>query len=987
MKFKYLSIIFILSLLVVSSCSEGNRIIPKGSVKEVNTDKNELAANQLPTFSKNDNPCANEFNIDAKAADVLPSYEFLNQMLGEKNSKNIDALSFLNNQSGFFAVSHPPDSLYSINNNIPVYGYVGGTDIFQFAVKNDDLSFANLGKGINTNTWDSHPSAIENDKGNVLLIWSSDRADNFGGFSAPFLKAKSLKETDTVYGNSDLYYAFRINGKWTEPHNFVLAGNDINTGANEETPYIYCLCYNTTLLFASNRNNKDINDFDIYSVDLSIDFESKTIKAVNTPALVEAKSNDGINTNAKEFFPYVPKPFVADSKAPQMLYFSSDRFSAKKKNDGQDYIQNYGGYDIYSFPFDKRCKPPQANLHVVIIDSTLHKDSPNRVISKGPFKIELVDDKGNIVVTENSNPADFVLDLSRRYKVRGSSLYYQIECNNTDKTMSNYAFSIVKELKPLLKKRSEKLPYDTVLNGKVEIVYDTVYKKGRIPVNEIGKLQTNDGTLLKDISLSNDSISFTSLKVESRKEYIAGKQFTKYREVEITDTIRQFDTIVNKSYNTLAWSKLSRQGNFPKEVYNHDFDIYDTIYVGPDYFIYPPCKWDYVSLWDDDRRNAPYFQTGFWEVNTLSNLERDMEELKSKKYDNASFIELQPENQYFGYRRSNLTEQQRELRKIKWENRIAAYRKYAKQVDKNYQEMVDEISNSILPKFKDIDSLMPQLGNKLIIQLDAYSDHRNITGGRYLGNDNVNYIAASFDEKNLKFNGFKSVSIQSGSKLDEKNEDLSDLRAYFGYVELIKLLLKNPKFKKYYDDGLVLTPDKFKNEEDFRNSINISKVIILTNGRRIDEKAISKIEGYKHEDNDYYMLDSVRRINVIVHRVQYENGKVYSSQCCNQESLISDKKRKIIEKEEPVSINENCYEILYLQTDTKSKAEELRDKLLEAEIPDVRLVELSNANTKNYKVVSANYDDNVRATAERHIFKSIIEDKKIICEPEVRKCK
>lgn len=891
----------LLYVLIMSFVSCGTEYkLPKGNAETINSERNEFAPVQVPSYDYFPDFCTREFQFksDGDEMGTKASYIVLEEMLGNKYAENVDALVFTGSNSGFFSVSHPPDTLFASKKILPFSGNIGGTELFEFYSENGKPVTKNLGEPINTNTWDSHPFALANEKGDVFLIWSSDRQDNMGGCSSPFLNAKNISgNEDTLSGNSDLYYAFKINGKWTAPRNLNDANKYFNTLYSEETPFVYCMCFNSILLFASNRNNKNLNDFDIYYSEIRVNFETQKIDFLSDPKTVSEKGNDKINSYGKEFFPYIAMPLPENDSIPVKLYLSSDRYKNKPET-GAPAFKNKGGFDIYKFDFDKRCRPPRVEYYVHILD----KSNPEKELPGGTM-IELTDARGRNISSSNSNPAHFSLSYTGKYLSKGKVFYNAIQCNGLDSVIQNYVFTDIIKKPPTVKATELKIPFDSIIAGKKIILFDTTAKTMFYKQQDIGAMQTSPSRIIKKIEFIGDSLKVDMLEVKSREEILNPRVVTKYRTEIKLDTIISFDTIVHKSYIDFSISEKSKRGYFPEFVSDRDTEIHDTIFVEPEYYVFPPCKWEFTSIVDNYRKNVPFFQTGFWEVNTSKNLERQINELRSRKFAGASPIELQPENQYFGYRRNGLTDEQQEMKRRRWENRVAEYRQFAKIVDRNLNDMADEIAESVLPRFMTLDSLIPNSGNKVIIQIEGYSDFRDLIGGKFIANEDVNYISGSYNESKNQIDSLKIVSIKANQILDQKNDTLSKLRAYFGYKELKDRLLKNITFNKWYDRGDILFCDEADNMSKFNEKFKTAKVILFAVGKRFDNKSTAEVQGYKREPGDYYGLDSVRRINVIINRIQYQNGQIMNTECCRPMEKLVKEYSKLSEPIQTVSDN------------------------------------------------------------------------------------
>lgn len=869
----------ILILLLLSACRGPVVILPEGNVEALNSDENELAAAQKPLGAeKNIDPCFNEFHTKAQGKNhgIRPSRQFLTEMLGEKAAKRVDAITFMTERSGFFSIAHPPDETGAALLELPYSGIVGGTDIFEFDFVGGKYVFTNPGEPVNSATWDSHPFAAQTEDGTILLIWASDRADHLIGYGSPYLRQKRISILgDTLTGNSDLYYAFKTDTGWTYPRNFAETGGDISSAWNDQTPYIWCLCHDPVLLFASDRDSVRINDFDIYKAQLRIDFERFIIKqeGISRPVF---RFRDSASANAKDFFPFVPRPYPDTDSAQPELFFSSDRYHKEFIKNQDTSVKNAGKYDFYSFPVDLECRPPKIK-YIAEVKNGFY---PDREIPE-PF-VQLRRANGSLVAVKDTSPAEFWLEAGMNYRAYGGSRYDRIECESSDSSLSHFAFMRITELDPAIVERKIAEKYDTTIAGELVIWYDTNFVEKSFHTSRMSEIKPEENRRIKSISYDNDTVYVTFEEVIRRDSVSGGRTITLEREVSVYDTIPRVDTAYIRTASEPMISKLSQKMAFPGYVPEADTVIRDEIYILPRYYYFPPCRWEYITHITDYRRNVPYFQTGFWEVNTEENLKRHLELLDSEKYDEASFIELHDKNQYFGYRRRGLDDEQKEYRKMKRSRRIAEYKSFAEAIDNNLQVIADEVTDVILPAFIELITKANEADNKLIIQIHSYSDMRPVKKGEYLGENQIRYISAYFDEENMKIHA-REVEIPPGASLVGKdNETLSDLRAFFGYREVLNQLMKDEKFLRFMEEGLVLLPDEVSSEAEYEEKIDRARILFLIEGRQVDPKGTFEIPGYVGKEGDYSSLDPIRRINVIVNRIEYVDGRFRDSPCCSK---------------------------------------------------------------------------------------------------------
>lgn len=948
--------IFIIGILIAYGCKTVVLLPPGNLQKEAksgevfNTPWDDNAPAQPSVRKIYDTICADEFHSAKLVPNdgVKPSATFLKSLLGRYYSPEEDGLCYYLEDAGFFAVAFPNSEEYAQRINNPVKGLVGGTDIFEFKKIGSNFQFTNLGTDINSKTWDGHPYAILGDNGTLLLLWASDREDPYKNYVT--------EETIKSLGNTNLFFAFRNkDGKWSSVHSFSEINGDINTSSWEMSPSLFCVCHETILLFSSNRSNYNSNDFDIYAVNIYIDFQNQNITLnrkgkYNTATRFEklidplkAKDclncTDAINTLYTEKFPIIAKPY--DSTQAYYLYLSSNRFPESDKEKSKCHLRpdslwkNVGGMDIYRFPITGlECKeppPPQVNLIVYVIDST---GGYNKILSTSEDVIvningdKIREPKGDVLINDNhsnessSNPASFNLKLAHRYNVKGGALYNVLDCNKnpeSDSVLIGYSYVEVKFLDKKLEKRKKTIEYDTIIKAKTNVEYskDTVYQL--ITVNDLKNISSSnkytksvqetkgDTTVLvtktieeKFINLiKKDGDYFQIVKeVTTKSEWKEGGRTEKRkRDSTYFEEVLLYDTIYHQiTRDNFAISEKTKRGGIETFNINQDTEIYDTIFVVPRYFLKKPCEWKYVHQSIKYRKNVPYFQTCFWEVNTTENFKNHRKILSDERYSDATFIELHPNNQYWGYR--SLKDRFGDASKRN--NRIIEYSDFARIVDKNLLRMADEIANRILPSFDTLVFDRKASQTKLIIQIRGYSDFRQIYKGYYIPNPDgkystIKYISSSYNSDLGKLESYNKntypeyVTIKPNASLvGADNDTLSKLRAFFGYRELLPLLHKSKLFNKYSDMGLVFYPDSSAiqlsgiNQSSFERMLEKYKIIILVEGRMVDASLIPSEKQYKNRIDDYYPLDSIRRIDVIVNIIDYVDGKVIKSECCSK---------------------------------------------------------------------------------------------------------
>lgn len=201
---------------------------------------------------------------------------------------------------GSATLSKDGNTLFFARCNAP--NGLGDCDIY-WAQKQENGTWTNvqnLGRNVNSVSWDSHPSLSHSED---TLYFASDR---LGGF-----------------GMSDLYYTVKDqNNQWKKALNL---GPIINTRNSEVSPFYHHIY--EVLYFSSNGQNLNFGEFDIYK---SYHEGSNWGEPKNIGPLV--------NGPGSEFY------FTIDSK-------SEDLYYARSVED------NMNNLDLYSFPLPMEAQP------------------------------------------------------------------------------------------------------------------------------------------------------------------------------------------------------------------------------------------------------------------------------------------------------------------------------------------------------------------------------------------------------------------------------------------------------------------------------------------------------------------------------------------------------------------------------------------------------------------------------------------------------
>jgi len=778
---------------------------------------------------------------------------------------NDGAIAFYGPASGFFASGHAPDTLYGVSPDA-FGGIVGGTDLFEFVPREGGLVVRNLGSEINSMFWDSHPTVGA--KGDtLLLVFSSDRPGS-SGFGSPYRNTFVVTPAgDTVQGNADLYFVFRAGTRWGPVVNFVDAVNsrEVNTTANEYSPFLFCVQGRPRLLFASNRGS----DYDIYEAELDIDFGSRKVSVKSVMPL--AGGVDNINTDADELFPYL-MPDPQGSGEAQYLYFASNRDQEKRKV-GERALQSAGGFDLYRMPLTRECRPPRLRYEVVVLDA----EKPDRPVRDPIVRIHRLASSGDTthlepaiepMATSRSNPAVFPVEFGVGYAVFGGSTLNNINCEGANAAIESYRTRVVTAGRHDITRRSEMRTYDTLVGARQTYGFDTLF----VDTVSVQEATNVPPSIVEAAERFGDSLIVVR-RVRWEAVKLDGGELRRVRgPVAVFDTTYRWDTVYVPTNDRRAPSeRVERWGNINlPSASREDVTVRDTIWVHPRYYEVPDCQWLYSrSVADEYEKNVPYFQTTFWEVNTTSNFREHRSVLGSSKWGDAGFIELHPRNQYFGTQAGT-----------KRDRRVAEYAEFARVVDRNLERMASEIMEQIVPEFLEYDQKSPGSNNRLVVQILAFSDIRPIQRGYYLGGPTVEYLAGAYDPAGGTI-GLYDVKIPGGATLvSASNDTLSKLRAYHGYRELLTRLQKYPLWQKLVNDGTIVLPWPDVSESQYRSHMEKGRILVLVEGRNIDVSVDPSVHSYGERKNDYYELDDIRRVDVLINRLEYINGRLVKSPCC-----------------------------------------------------------------------------------------------------------
>lgn len=351
-----------------------------------------------------------------------------------------------------------------------------------------------------------------------------------------------------------------------------------------------------------------------------------------------------------------------------------------------------------------------------------------------------------------------------------------------------------------------------------------------------------------------------------------------------------------------------------------DTVVYDSILITKAWLHKPYCP---GKLEIEPKHDAiAYFQTGYWEVNTVSNLKRDLavlnegfstpsgdfyapkESIDRQRSDyrvvgenpvypvipddglkysiaNARWIELHPNNYYWGDRIGFSYNVDKRLEGRT--KRIDDYITFAKKVDENLASLVDTIQLQyidLLDKHKDQKP-------KLLIEIFAVSDEREINRGWYFG-EPVEYRGSDYLEREDSFvtKQVKIVPVEINEKekrvlnISKENRldiNLTALRAWYGYKEIFDRLAKTEKFSAYLAKGKVALPDNDLSYDD-------ADIIVITRGKANPDEIDPK-SPYPFANNPngrgFYDYDKIRRIDIQTRLLFEDYDVVGKDYCCD----------------------------------------------------------------------------------------------------------
>jgi hypothetical protein len=779
----------------------------------------------------------------------------------------------------------------------------GGSDLFE----NFDKKIRNLSE-LNSTAWDAHPTiGIHEASGMELLVFSSDRMSP-EGFSAPYENAMYTVNGIERKGNADLFISFRKIGKgteWSKPINLRLFQGDglINSPANEYSPFLYCIDGNPHLIFSSNRSG----NYEIYYSTLQVSWDSLSnngnLSMIIDSTFTLGNSEDSVNTVAMEMFPYIKYPHMDTTDVQPVereMFFSSNRLSITSPDTAKKY--GYGGLDLYKTKATFFCgiKKPEPCLPCQPCDPNYPCEQPPKPCPVA-YNVTLINDNGNDTSVKNGvlevyidgkmkeiKGNTFTLNISsdsmKNYqqgiaiKAMGYSSLNTKPCKNLEPILTNYnGYEISRTIEQILSK-SRKEQYDSMVQDKsvkaarTARVYDTLPKDNfNIPQLRKKLNERIDITPDMRIRVGRD----TTIYIDSMPP-LRQARFT--RSVAYKDTVYTYDTVgIASSVRHIGSSKTKFSELRLPYIMVKATDscmpiiVHDTIRLYPQYDKSPCCLELDTLLVFGSQKNVPYFQTAFWEVNTVKGYSEHIDRLRDGDLENASWIELNWKNKYWGNRNGNESTERMNMRR-------ADYRAKAAIIDRNIKNMADSTSKVLKNFWKIYDKNDTA---KVLITMTAYSDIRPITVGKFISPNNVQYISCAFDTVNYTFKKPTAIQIASGASLvGQDNDTLSKLRAYYGFEAVMQQLKKDSLFSELQRKGLIISPTEFTNPLDYERKLKQARIIVMAEGQYVDTSIQPEIQKYIRGENSYYDLDGVRRVDVTVRLINMRPDLYAFPDCC-----------------------------------------------------------------------------------------------------------
>ncbi len=906
---------------------------------------------------------------------------------------NYGALATDSSLPFFFSAAHIPEQHGGIqpdSTQLMLRSSFGGADLFE-RIHIDSASVdvvQNLGDTINSPYWDAQPAVASNGPDSLLLVFSSERPvfhDSIvfaHGYSMPFqnqsyalsFPGDTIRQHHVVKrGNADLYYTFRIAGIWSPVRNLndALGLHDsVNTPFNEYSPFIFCPHIRPVLYFSS-QGHQAISDSsangNIYSVCLEIDYHHRTLRLSNWQDFPHG--SDAINADSSdERF-----PFVRAEAGENYLYFSSNRDSKGTRIDSSQRshpfrIKARGGYDLYRMQLPKQsvceCKAPKMTYRVVLVNHAKPNDSIREPI------LRIVDQTTGRVDSIRGTHLEVNMSPSHIYKaVGGSSLHHTCETpgkqtlaryigydKTTRVTCRSVTDTVMRKTYFSPKITADTLSYDSAIS--YSIIQETqhvntarLHNSARSLVTgltydqcfEIPKPDTHSA--VSSIHFDSNRVNLVTRIQKIRFDTTAARIDSVPIQVHrlLSDTTIVIDT-VNMTATKLGRSVLNITDNSPVfhlwSLDQPDSVVNDTVFLEPvyNYVCKPTQNVSNLNLF-----GIPYFQTCFWHVNTVQELNDVLAQMRSESAwtsNDRRFVELHPYNQYWGRNDSLLRDK-----------RIAMFKYFARRVDATFDSLATVVDKSLQDFLEHISTLPPTEAakRKFVIDLTAWSDKRKILRAHYF-EPSIQYVG----DYTLNNSGSRCVAEKLKLVKVAMNEDLSgtdnvklsNLRAYYSYRDFLARLQKKRNFNTVMARGKVALPDSARTPSEFLRWIDSASVVMLIRGQSIDIRQKDTTISSEHDNLKFSIKSTIKTLkftgaggaaprnavdtalsldfnrwdSLVVHSYVFDHGCFTTEPPCScQEELKWNGPRFDLTKEQPKSIGNTVTVPIVMHDDKKRK--------------------------------------------------------------------
>jgi hypothetical protein len=672
----------------------------------------------------------------------------------------------------------------------------------------------------NDNTWESQPTISPNGK---HLFFVSNRFVGSDG------KIDNKRSVNTL----NIFYSFRKNDKWSDP----VVVSELNSKFNDVSPHIQF--DGEKIYFSSNRSG----DYQIYEAPLALDDENG--KYIIDKSNIELFSSKAFNVWSPDQHE-IQVNDVYDQQYPFIYFNPYNKKSPRAIFWASNAPDGYGSYDIYATDI-----PFEVELTAHLIDVY-----PSKKITT--IQNPVIELKGYNGKTVQLDKAAFTLYAGLRYSLFGGS--------NADKETGaffcdedpNYIFigySSVKQDSPF-KKELHAVP----MTGQ-EAPSEITKTKGFIQVPFV----TGDSAIV-------DTILIT--RAWEKKPKCPGK-------LNIEPTHRSI------AYFQTGYWEVNTTENFKRDMTR----LHEGFDVSPGNDMYNPTgkiirkRSDYRVIGLD----APLYPV-------------DVNDKYAYSIANAHWVELHPNNFYWGDRLGY--ESRLALRMEGRKARIKQYADYAQKVDENLKNLTDTIKNKYIHLLDQHKELKP----KLLIEIFAVSDRREVSRSWYIGEtveyrgseynesthsfdtEPVKIVSPDIDESTKTITRLKACTIELNNEGDngsilgipgertDLNTNLSRLRAWYGYKEVLKRLSDSDVFNKFNKQGKVALPDN-------NVSYNDADIIIITRGKREDGDVDRPQKPYPSANNPtgngYFDYDKIRRIEIQTRLLIGKEQTILENYCCD----------------------------------------------------------------------------------------------------------